>query len=234
MNTGLRVIGLLVTATAVAVAEMRTWTFEESGKTVQGEVLGFARTAVTLKGADGKTFSVPIAYLTASNRTYLAAERAKQWKEVEVFRLDGEESGGRYKKCTVHGEGVNGQILIQSLPSAVEAILNARNQRAAPIAALSQQIKNENQAVQQAKASIPTGSSGYGPYRQAVRVERAEVDMAAKGLKSARTNLANLQKSYDDYVEKTKSQTMVKMRNTGVLYKGLAMWECFDPRKPQD
>ena len=171
MNIGLRVIGLLVAATAVAVAEMRTWTFEASGKTVQGEVLGFAGTAVTLKDADGKTFSVPIAYLTESNRTYLAAERAKQWKEVEVFKLEGEESGGRYKRCTVHGQAVNGQVLIQSLPSAVEAILSARNQRAAPIAALSQQINNENQAVKQAKASIPTGSSGYGPYRQAVRVE---------------------------------------------------------------
>jgi hypothetical protein len=140
---------------------------------------------------------------------------------------------GRYKKCTVHGQGVSGEILIQLLPPAVEAILNTRNQQAAPIAALSQQIKNENQAVQQAKASIPTGTSGYGPYRQAVRVERAQANMAAKDLKSARTNLANLQKYYDDYVEKTKSQTMVKMRNTGVLYKSLAIWECFDPRKPQ-
>jgi len=227
-------IGVLLTATAVAGAEMRTWTFEESGKTVQGEVLGFAGAAVTLRGADGKTFSVPIAYLTESNRAYLAAERAKQWKEVEVVKLEGEESAGRYKKCSVHGQGVSGEILIQRLPSAVEAILNARNQQAAPIAALSQQIKNENQAVQQAKASIPTGTLGYGPYRQAVRVERAQVDMAAKDLKSARTNLGNLQKSYDDYVEKTKRQTMVKMRNTGVLYKGLAIWECFDPRKPQE
>ena len=125
------------------------------------------------------------------------------------------------------------EILIERLPPAVQAILNARNQQAAPIAALSLRIKNENQAVQEAKASIPTGNSGYGPYRQAVRVERAQIDMANKDVKSAKANLAQLQKSYDDYVEKTKSQTIVKMRNTGVLYKVLPVWECFDPRKPQ-
>ena len=57
--------------------------------------------------------------------------------------------------------------------------------------------------------------------------------MANQDLKSSKTNLAQLQKSYDDYVKKTRSQTIVKMRNTGVLYKTLAVWECFDPRKPQ-
>jgi hypothetical protein len=233
MNGDLRMIGLLLAATAVAGAEMCTWTFAESGKTVQGEVLGFTGGAITLRRTDGKTFSVPIAYLTESDRVFLVAERAKQWKEVEVVKLDGEESSGRYRKCAVHGQGVSGEILIERLPPAVEAILNARNQQAAPIAALTQRIKNENQAVQEAKAGIPVGNSGYGPYRQAVRVERAQVNVANKDLKSAKANLAQLQKSYGEYVEKTKSQTTVKMRNTGIVYKALAVWECFDPRTPQ-
>ena len=231
MNNRLCAIGLLLTATAVAGAEMRTWTFEESGKTVEGEVLGFTGDAVTLKRADGKTFSVPIAYLAQNDRAYLVAERGRQWKEVEVVKLEDDE--GRYKKCTVHGPGVSGDILIQHLPAAVEAILKTRIQQAAPITALSEKIKNEDRAVQQAKASIPAGAPRYGAYGQEVRMERAQVNMAAQDLKNARTNLAKLQKSYDDYVEKTKSQTVVKMRNTGVLYKGLAVWECFDPRKPQ-
>jgi hypothetical protein len=226
-------IGLLLTATVVAGAEMRTWTFEESGKTVQGAVLGFTGDAVTLRRPDGKTFSVSIAYLTQTDRVILVAERAKQWKEVEVVKLEGEESAGRYKKCTVRGQGVSGEILIQRLPPPVEAILNARNQQAAPIAVLSNRIKFDTQAAQQAKASVPAGASPYGRYGQAVRVERAEVKLANQDMKSAKANLAQLQKSYDDYVEKTKSQTIVKMRNTGVVYKALAAWECFDPRKPQ-
>ena len=233
MHSGLRIIGILLTATAVAGAEMRTWTFEESGKTIQGEVVGFAGEAVTLKGDDGKTRSVPIAYLTASDRSFLVAERAKQWKEVEVVKLEGDASARRYKKCSVRGQGVGGEILIERLPQSVEAILNARNQQAAPISALTQQIQNENQAVQQAKASIPAGNSGNRAYRRAVGVERAQVNMADNDLKSARTNLASLQQSYDAYVEKTRNQTIVKMRNTGVRYKELAVWECFDPRKPQ-
>ena len=157
MNGGLRMIGLLLTATAVAGAEMRTWTFEESGKTVQGEVLGFTGDAVTLKRLDGKTFSVPVAYLTETDRVFLVAERAKQWKEVEVLKLEGEESSGRYKKCTAHGQGVNGEVLVQRLPAAVEAVLNARNQQAAPILVLSNRILTAV-TVKRSESSAPRSS----------------------------------------------------------------------------
>ena len=233
MDSSLLIIGLLLTAMAIGAAEMRTWTFEATGKTIQGEVAGFTGGTVTLKGTDGKTFSVPVQYLTDANRAFLATERAKQWKEVEVVKLEGDESAKRYKKCTVRGQGVGGEILIQLLPTTAEVVLNARNQQAAQIAALSEQIKHEDQAVKQAKASIPTTTPAYAPNRQAVRLERAQVNTAAKDLKNARTNLANLLKSYDAYVEKTRKQTTVKMRNTGTLYKKLAVWECFNPRKPQ-
>ena len=98
MKTKLRVIGLLLVATTVAVAEMLTWTFQKSGKTMQGEVVGFAGDTVTMKLPDGKTISVPIAYLVESNRVDLAAERVKQWKEVEVVKLEGVTSAGRYRR----------------------------------------------------------------------------------------------------------------------------------------
>ena len=233
MNTGLGAIGLLLVATTVAAAEMRTWTFEASGKTMQGEVAGFTGDAVTLKGADGKAFSVPIAYLTENDRIYLAGERANQWKQVEVVKLDAATAVGRYKKCTVHGAGANGEIFIERLPASVEAILNKRNQQAAAIAALSGQIKSADRAVQEAKASIPPGASRNRVYRRAYAAERAQLNLEAQDPSKARVNLANLQKSYDDYVQQTKHQTMVKMRNTGVEYKGLPLWECFDARRPQ-
>ena len=78
-------IVLLLAATTVAVAEMRTWTFEKSGKTVQGEVAGFEANSVLLKVPEGKTFSVTISYLIKSDRDYLVAKR-KQSDEEEAAR----------------------------------------------------------------------------------------------------------------------------------------------------
>ena len=152
MKTELSAMGLLLLATAFAAAEMRTWTFEQSGKSIQAELITFAGEAVTLKGADGKTVSVPIAYLTESDRAYLAAERPKQWKQIEVVKLDATESARRYKKCTVRGTGVNGDIFIALLPPSVEAILNNRNQQALQITNLSNQIEERE----------PRGAAGKG------------------------------------------------------------------------
>ena len=233
MKSGFCLIGLLLAATAVAAAETRTWTFEQSGKTVQAELIAFAGGAVQLKGTDGKTFSVPIAYLTESDRHYLAAERPKQWKQIEVLKLDAAESVGGYKKFSVKGNGVNGEIFITLLPPSVEDVLNNRTQQALQITNLSNQIESENRAVQQAKAALPSTAHGNRAYRNTVAAERAQVNLAANNVKNARTNLVKLQKSYDDYVKKTKDQTTVKVRNTGATNQGLPVWECFDPRKPQ-
>lgn len=234
MKNGFRVIGLLLAATAMAAAETRTWTFEQSGKTVQAELIAFVGDAVTLKGADGKTFSVPIAYLTESDRHYLAAERPKQWKQIEVVKLDAAETAGRYQKCNVRGSGMNGEIYIARLPRSAEAILNNRNEQATQITNLSSRIESESHAVQQAKAAVPSAANGNRTYRRAAAEERAKVNVEAQDVKNARTNLAKLQKSYADYIKKTKDQTTVKMRNTGLTCKGLSVWECFDPRKPQE
>jgi hypothetical protein len=234
MKSGFCVIGLLLAATAAAAAEPRTWTFEQSGKTVQAELITFAGDAVKLKGADGKTFLVPIAYLTERDRTYLAAERPKQWKQIEVLKLNAADSSGRYKKCTVRGNGVNGEIFITILPPSVEDILNNRTQQALQLTNLSNQIESQNRAVQQAKAAVPSAAHGNRAYRNTVAAERTQVNLAANDVKNARTNLAKLRKSYDDYVKKTKDQTTVKARNTGAVHQGLPVWECFDSRKPQE
>ncbi len=234
MITGLTVSSLLLVATSVAGAALRIWTFEASGKTMEGEVVGFAGNAVTLKDADGKTFSVPIAYLIESDRAYLAAERAKQWKQVEVLRLDPAGAAGRYQKCTVRGAEVNGEVYVEGLPASVQGVLNSRNQQAAPMADLSARIKSEDRALQDLKSGMPAGTSGNRVYRRAYAAQRAQANLEATDLQQARAKLAKLQKAYDDYVEKTKAQTMAKMRNTGIVYKGLPVWECFSARKPQE
>jgi hypothetical protein len=233
MKTVLRVMGLLLAAAAVAVAEMRTWTFEGSGRTMEGEVAGFRGKDVTLKGVDGKTVSVPIANLSWGDRTYLAREPARQWKEVEVAKLDVAGSAGRYKKCTVHGASVSGDIYVELLPRSVETILQDRNKQAAPIAELSAQIENQNRAVQEAKGAAPTKGARNRVYRRAAAAQRAQVNVETSNLNALRAEQAKLQKAYDDSVQKTKSQTVVRMRNTGTLYKKLPVWECFDPRDPQ-
>lgn len=233
LSTGLRVIAALLVITTAEGAAIRTWTFEASGNTTEAEVVGFANNVVTLKCRDGKTLSVPIAYFIESDRAYLAAERAKQWKQVEVQKLDAAGAAGRYQKCTVRGTEVSGEIYVEGLPASVQAILNSQNEQAAPIAELSAQIQREDRALQEVRSGLPTTAPRNRVYRRSYAAQRAEVKLEAKELQEARANLAKLQKSYDQSVEKTKAQTIVKMKNTGVVYRGLPVWECFNARKPQ-
>ncbi len=231
MKIKLQVIGLLLTVTAVAVAEMRTWTFEKSGKTMQGEVVGFVGNSVTMKLPDGKSFAVPIAYLTESNRVYLAAEQAKEWKEVEVIKLEGAVSaGGYYKKCTVKGEQVNGDILIQLLPPSVEAILKSRNQQAVQLAELQSSVESGRRELRRAEAVVHDANmaAAYGPvftnyvkHGPRVQIEEAEA------------NLAKQQAAYADTLEKTRAATIVKIKLTGVVYQGAPVWSCASPRQAQ-
>lgn len=219
-------IGLLLAATALA--EMRTWTFQQSGKTIQGEVLSFAGDTVTMKLPDGKTFSVPIAYLTESNRVTLAAERAKLWKEVEVVRLEDLLSAGRYAKCTVKGRELNGVIVIQFLPESVEAILINRNQQAAQIANLSAKVSAGERAIQQGRAVIPLGTRDPAYEGQRVQVNQVDIDVI-----TAKGDLEDMKKAYADSLNKTRAATIVKIKRSGVLYGREPVWECPDPRKPQ-
>lgn len=227
----LRAVGLLLAATLVAGAELRTWTFEKSGKTIQAEVVNFVGTnLVTMKGADGKTFSVSIAYLTESNRVHLAAERAAKWKEVEVVRLEGTASGGRYKKCSVRGTDMEDVILVDLLPPAVETILNNRNQQAAQIAELQAWMKRNIQTLTPVEIVMqdPSMTLGYNT-NPVYRVK----DMSTLRTEAAETNLLTLETAFADYNAQTKAATTLKLKKTGLVYEGLPVWERFDPRKRQ-
>ena len=165
MKTELSVIGLLLAATVVASAEMRTWTFEKSGSTMQAEVVIFSGGSVILKRPDGQQVTVPIAYLIETNRVYLADERTKQWKEVEVVKIEGAlTASGAEKICTVRGAEVNGKILIRLLPASVVTVLNNRDAAAAQIARVSEAIKSRERTLRYADAITPTGAAGSADY----------------------------------------------------------------------
>ncbi len=230
MKTKLLVIPALLAATVAALAEMRTWTFEKSGKTIQGEVVGFTNNAVSLKDPAGKTFSIPILYLTESNRLYLTAERAKQEKEVEVVKLVGVASAGRYKKCTVHGESVSGEILIQFLPASVETILNTRNQQTAEIADYIDQLQRQL-AARAAGGTAPTSAGGRYTQARPATTQGADAYSTFPNSDDPTGNLVRLRTAHAAYIDKTRPATMVKLRNTGLVYEGLPVWECFDSRK---
>jgi hypothetical protein len=228
MKIKLGAIGLLLAATVVAFAEMRTWTFN-SGATLEAEIVGFPDEAtVNVKRSDGKIYSLPFAYLTNADRAYLAAEHAKQWKKVSVDKLLGTVSAGYYKKCLVSGKDVNGEVLIQLLAPQVEAVLNTRKQQADEIADLTSRPRNGAGGGQGSAAA----GGGRGP-RHATRAQRAQAQFAAQAARDTKNRLAKLKADYDANLKKTKGATTVLMKNTGSVYDGLAVWECKDPRKAQ-
>jgi hypothetical protein len=232
MNTGARVIALLLILTRVAVADMRTWTFEQSGNTLRAEVAGFSGDTVSLKREDGKTVSVRISYLSEGDRAYLKTERAKQWKQVELISLNGTSSGGPYKRCTASGSGIKGEVLLRNLPPSVEAVLNKRSEQTTQISNLTARVEADKQALEQAKASSPSKASGNRSVRRVNAAQRAPLTKASGDLKLSEMQLREAQKSYEEALKKTKDQTTVKMRNTGLVYERLPVWECSDPRKP--
>jgi hypothetical protein len=67
-------------------------------------------------------------------------------------------------------------------------------------------------------------------YRNA---SRAQANLAAKDEAAAKASLAKLKATYAEYVKKTKAATMVRMKNTGLVYEGLPIWECQVSQKRQ-
>ena len=216
---------ILLATTMAAVAEMRTWTFEKSGKTIEAEVVGFSGANAMMKLADGKSYTVPIAFLTETDRAYLTEQKTKMWKEVEIVKLEGAASAGRYKKCTVRGTGMEGQILIQLLPASVEEVLNKSNQQTAEIAGLTDWVDNRGSELRRAEAQAIDANRASGTTNYYVKAS-AKADMA-----DAQENLPRLEKAHVDYVAQTKGARTVKIKNTGFVYEGLPVWECADPRK---
>jgi hypothetical protein len=212
---------MLLAATAVTAAEMRTWNLA-SGATIEAVIVAFpAADTVQVKRSDGKMATLPTAYLTQADRDYVNAERAKQWKEVSIDKLLGTASAGRYKKCAVSGKEVGHAILIEKLPAKVETILNNRQQQEAQITNLNNRIQEDSTIAHNDNASAASG--GNRAYRNA---NRAEARLATRDETAAKTSLNKLKADYAEYVKKTKADTTLRMKNTGLVYEGLQVWEC--------
>jgi hypothetical protein len=212
---------MLLGVTTVGAAEMRTWNLK-SGATLDAEIVAFpGPDTVQVKRSDGKMAILPAAYLTDADRAYLDAERAKQWKEVSIDKVLGEVSAGRYKKCAVSGKDGGNEILVAKLPSQVETIANNRQQQEAQITNLSSRITEDSTAARNADAAAVTG--GTRAYRNA---SRAQANLAVKDEAAAKAALAKLKADYAKYVKKTKAATTVRMKNTGLVYEALPVWEC--------
>ena len=220
-NARFGALAVLLAATTIAIAEMRTWNFK-SGATIEAEIVAFPTPdTVKVKCSDGKAYVLPAAYLASADRVYLAAERAKQWKEVSVDKLLGTAAAGRYKKCAVSGKDAGGNILIALLPASVEAVLNNRKQQEDQIADLSSQIQDDSSAARDAKtAAAQHGSRAYH------NANRAQAKLATQDAAVTKASLDKLNADYADYVKKTKAATTVLMKNTGLVCEGLPVWEC--------
>ena len=214
----LSALAVLLAATAVAVAEMRTWNFK-SGATMRADIVAFpSLETVEVKRSDGKVYSLPVTYLSDADRAYLDAERAKQWKEASVDKLLA--IVGRYKKCAVSGKDVGGDILVEILPSQVESILSKRQEQETQITNLNSQIQDDSSVAQNANAAARGGSRGS---RYA---NRAQAKLATQDEAEAKTSLAKLKADNAEYLKKTKAATTVSMRKTGLVYEHLPVWEC--------
>lgn len=213
-------LAVLMVATAVAAAEMRTWHFN-SGSTMEAEIVAFpSPETVEVRRSDGKMYTLPAACLANSDRAYLNAERAKQWKQVSVDKLLGTTSTGRYKKCAVSGKDVAGEILVSRLPAQVEAVLNNRQQQEAQIADLNSQIQNDSSAAKDASAAATRGNRVYR------NANKAQAKLATQDQAAVKTSLDKLKADNAEYVKKTKADTTVLMKNTGLIYEHLPVWEC--------
>ncbi len=224
----------LLAMASVAAAEIRTWTFEKNGRTIDGEITGFAGEAVNLRRPDGQTVSVPIAYLTASNRTEVAAQRAALWKEIEVLKLEGPVSaGGRYKKCQVIGHGIAGTILIELLPSSVEATLSSHEEEAATIADAAAGIEGRKRQIERAEALLPEETGIKATYLILLNANYADLNRLRRELKDAEAKLARLQAAHAANITNTVAARTIKAKNTGLVYERCPVWRCADPRRPE-
>ena len=227
-NSIVSALAVLLAATAIAAAEMRTWNLK-SGASMEAEIVAFpSPETVEVKRSDGKLYTLPTTYLADADRAYLDVERAKQWKQVSVDKLLGTASAGRYKKCAVSGKDVRGEILVAMLPSQVEAVLNNRQQQESQITNLNSRIQGDSTVARNANAAAASG--GSRAYRNE---QRAQAKLATRDEAQAKTTLTRLKADYAEYVKKTKAATTVLMKNTGLVYEGLPVWECEVSQKRQ-
>jgi hypothetical protein len=227
-NLKLSVLAMLLAATAMAAAGMRTWHFK-SGATMEAEIVAFPTPeTVEVKRSDGKVFTVSDVFLAEADRAYLGTERAKQWKQVSIDKVLGTESAGRYKKCMVSGQDVTGQILVAKLPAEVETVLNNRQEQEGQITNLNSRIQNDTSAAKD--ASAPAAKRGSRAYRN---TNKAQAGLATQDEAATKASLVKLKADHAEYLKNTKATTTVLMKKTGVVYDGLPVWECQVSQKRQ-
>jgi hypothetical protein len=98
MKSKVFAIGLVLAAAVVAVGQTRTFTFEKSGKTVEGEVIdvNWSMGTASLKLADGQTYSLKISYLVKDDQSYLGSVASRTESEkAKVNAFIGKCEGGR-------------------------------------------------------------------------------------------------------------------------------------------
>jgi hypothetical protein len=205
---------------------MRTWNFK-SGATIEAEIVAFPDPlTVEVKRPNGQVFTLPAAYLADADRSYLAIERARQWKEVSVDKVLGTAWAGRYKKCAVSGQDFKGEIFVALLPAEVEAALNSRHEQESQLTNLNSRIQYDTSVARNAKAAA--ARRGSRAYQNAARTQAR---LATQDEKAAKASLTKLKADYAASVKATKTTTTVLMKKTGVVCHGLPVWECKVPLK---
>jgi len=132
MKLILTLTGVLLSSTIAfaAAGEFRTWTRSDS-KTVSATLIGFDGTNVALKLANGQSYSLPLAQLSATDQTFVKAQPVKvaprKWPEsVEVssssieVKLASEASGDR--KYVYRSEGFEYTSQGKLLPSLMKEV----------------------------------------------------------------------------------------------------------------
>jgi hypothetical protein len=226
-NPKLNALIVVLAATVAAAGELPTWHLK-SGSSVEAEIVAFpGPDTVEVKRSDGKVYTMPCAYLEEADLAYLAAERAKQWKEVSIDKLLDPAPTGRYWKCAVTGKSVPTTIMVALLPRQVEAVLKSRQQQDAQITNLNTRIQNDSKLARDANAAAARSGRAYR------KADKAEAKLASSDETATKANLTKLKADYAANLKKTKTVTPLKMKNTGMKCEGLPVWECQVARTQQ-
>jgi len=147
----------------------------------------------------------------------------KHWKELQILEV--ERTGGWFK-CKVEIEGLTLTNLVANLPAQVQAVIEKMNQTDARIELLRAQIARGEVVVRRADAVTPHGALGTAEYVDAVRNQRAQVNLAGAKLEEAKATLAKLEAERHEYISSNLSETKVLAMFTGRKYGGLEIWDC--------
>ncbi|MEM7391105.1 MAG: SHD1 domain-containing protein, partial [Verrucomicrobiota bacterium] len=73
-RVGATIGSTLLGLTAMVYPDVRTWTDQSSGRTIEAEFVNVAAGKVQLTRSDGKTFAVPLSRFTKADQHYVAGQ----------------------------------------------------------------------------------------------------------------------------------------------------------------